>query len=132
MKAKNRFWRMLRIVAGESRRAATTPWRSPLSSVTPALSIATSVPVPIAIADVGGGERRRVVDAVAGHRDDPALLTQPLNHPALVLRQDFRLDLGDAELARDRFGRRAIVAGQHDDAHARVLAARGRRPPSSP
>src|SRR5712691_6757834 len=49
MKAKNRFWRMLRIVAAESRRARTMPVRSPLSSVTPALSMATSVPVPIAM-----------------------------------------------------------------------------------
>ena len=45
---------------------------------------------------------------------------QPLDDLALVLRQDFGLDLGDAELARDRFGGRAVVAGQHDDADARV------------
>ena len=40
---------MFRIVARLSRRARTMPRRSPLTSVTPALSIATSVPVPIAI-----------------------------------------------------------------------------------
>ena len=40
---------MLRIVACDSRRAVTMPRRSPPSSVTPADSIATSVPVPIAI-----------------------------------------------------------------------------------
>src|SRR5258707_1147778 len=48
MKAKNRFCLMLLMVACDSRRARTRPVRSPLSSVTPALSIATSVPVPMA------------------------------------------------------------------------------------
>jgi penicillin V acylase-like amidase (Ntn superfamily) len=49
MNAKNRFWRMFFMVERLSRRARTIPRRSPLTSVTPALSIATSVPVPIAI-----------------------------------------------------------------------------------
>jgi len=40
---------MFRIVARLSRRARTMPRKSPLTSVTPALSIATSVPVPMAI-----------------------------------------------------------------------------------
>src|SRR6476619_5025467 len=40
---------MLSIVARLSLRARTMPRRSPLTSVTPALSMATSVPVPIAI-----------------------------------------------------------------------------------
>ena len=76
-------------------------------------------------ADVGRGKRRRVVHPVAGHGDDPPLLAQAFDRFALVLRQDFRLDLRDAELARDRFGGRAIVAGQHHDADARVaLSAR--------
>src|SRR5579863_8684304 len=39
---------MLRIVARLSARARAMPARSPLTNVTPALSIATSVPVPIA------------------------------------------------------------------------------------
>jgi hypothetical protein len=41
--------------------------------VTGALFIATSVPVPIATADVGLGQCRRIVDAVARHRHHPAL-----------------------------------------------------------
>src|ERR1035437_83043 len=49
MKAKNRFCRILCITAFDSARALTMPVRSPLSSVTPALSIATSVPVPMAM-----------------------------------------------------------------------------------
>src|SRR3546814_16569309 len=44
-----RFWGILAIVASLSRRARKIPLRSRLSSVTPALSIATSVPEPIAI-----------------------------------------------------------------------------------
>ena len=40
---------LLRITAAESWRAFTMPVRSPLSSVTPALSIATSAPVPMAM-----------------------------------------------------------------------------------
>src|SRR5947208_543351 len=40
---------MLRIVARLSRRARRMPSRSPLTSVTAALSIATSAPVPIAM-----------------------------------------------------------------------------------
>jgi hypothetical protein len=40
-------------------------------------------------ADIGGGERWRVVDPVGGHRDDPSLLAQPLDDFALVLREDF-------------------------------------------
>lgn len=47
--AKNRFWRMLATVARLSRRARAMARKSPLTSVTPALSRATSVPVPIAI-----------------------------------------------------------------------------------
>ena len=46
---RSRFCRMLRMVARDSRRARAMPRRSPLTSVTPALSIATSVPVPIAM-----------------------------------------------------------------------------------
>ena len=64
---------MLRIVARDSARARTMPRRSPFTSVTPALSIATSVPVPIAMPTSACASAGRVVDAVAGHRDDAAL-----------------------------------------------------------
>ena len=42
--------------------------------------------------DIGGGKRRSVVDAVAGHRDDPTFLPQTFDRLALVLRQNFGLD----------------------------------------
>ena len=57
----------------ESRRARTIPRRSPLTRVTEALSIATSVPVPIAIPTWAVRQGGGVVDAVAGHGDDATL-----------------------------------------------------------
>ena len=67
MKAKNRFWRMLAMVAADRWRVRTLPIRSPFRRATPALSMATSVPLPMAIATSAAVERRRVVDAVLGH-----------------------------------------------------------------
>ena len=67
---------MLRMVARLSARARAMPARSPLTSVTPALCIATSVPVPIASADVGLRKCGRIVDAVAGPRHRVPFATQ--------------------------------------------------------
>ena len=53
-------------------------------------------------AHVGLRERRRVVDAVADHRDDAALTLQPANLVALPFRQHARDDAVDAGAARDR------------------------------
>ena len=57
-------------------------------------------------ADVGGGERGRVVDAVARHGDDAALAAAARSTTALLsLGQHLGLDLVDAEPARDRLRR---------------------------
>ncbi len=69
-------------------------------------------------ADVGGGQRRGVVDAVAGHGDHAALAAQLLDHGALLVRQDFRLDLGNAQALGDGECGGAVVAGEHHHAHA--------------
>ena len=69
-------------------------------------------------ADFGSRKRRGVVDAVAGHRDDPPGLLQLGDDRALLIGQHFRLDLGDAEAPRDGICRRPVVAGQHDDLDA--------------
>ena len=69
-------------------------------------------------ADFSRRERRRVVDAVAGHRDDPAGLLQFCHHRALLVGQHFRLDVGDAEAFCDGVRRGPVVAGQHDDLDA--------------
>ncbi len=70
-------------------------------------------------ADIRGGERGRIVDAVARHRDHPALALELFDQRALVLGQDLRLDIFNAETARDSLGGGAIVAGEHDDANSR-------------
>ena len=57
-------------------------------------------------ADIGGGQRRRIVDAVAGHRDDAALARAAAATTSLLsLGQHLGLDLVDAEPARDRLAR---------------------------
>jgi hypothetical protein len=95
MKAKKQVLPDVAITAFDSCRARTMPVRSPLSSVTPALSIATSVPVAHRDADIGRGQCRRVVDAIAGHRHDPAGGFVSLHHGAFLVRQDLGLDLLD-------------------------------------
>ena len=105
---------MLRMAASDSARALTMPVRSPLSSVMPALSIATSVPVPMAMPTCGGGERRGVVDAVAGHGDDAAVAREFFDHRAFLFGQHVRFDLRDAEAFGDGERRGAVVAGEHD------------------
>src|SRR6476620_5083835 len=101
MKAKNRFWRILRMVACESFRARTMPPRSPFRSVIPALSIATSVPVPMAMPT-----------------SDAPGVSQLCDHRALLVRHHLRLDVSDAEPSRHRPGGGRVVAGQHDDLDA--------------
>ena len=84
----------------------------------PALSIATSVPVPIAM------PTSAAASAGASLTPSPAIATtRPSRRSrsttcALLLGQHLGLDLVDAELLRHRLGRGAVVAGQHDDAHA--------------
>ena len=104
-------------------------------------------------ADVGALQRRRVVDAVARHRDHPAARLQALHQPQLVLGAGARehVDLGcarpqggivegidlqarqdlggidEAQLRRDGARRLAVVARDHLDADAGGLAARHRR-----
>ena len=114
---------MLRITACDSLRARTMPVRSPFEQRDAGALDRDVRAGAHRDADIGGRERGRVVDAVARHRDHAALAPQLLDHGALLIRQHLGLDLGDAELARDRLRRGAIVAGQHDDADAFARAA---------
>ena len=66
-------------------------------------------------ADVGGGQGRGVVDAVARHGHDAALVAQPLDDVGLVVGQHLGLDPVDAEAASDGLGGDPVVAGEHDD-----------------
>ena len=105
------------MVARLSRRARTMPRRSPLTSVMPALSMATSVPVPMAMPDICLRQRGRVVDAIAGHGDDVAFATcSRLTTSRFLIGQHFGMDFVDAQLARHGFGGGAAVAGEHHDA----------------
>ena len=65
---------MLASVARPRARARTMPRKSPWAGI-PALSMATSAPVP-GDAGAGRGERGSVVDAVAGEGDAPAARLQ--------------------------------------------------------
>ena len=69
-------------------------------------------------ADVGLRQRRRIVDAVAGHRDALTLRLQPLDHGGLLVWQDVRFHAIDADRPGDRGGGDRVVAGQHHDLHA--------------
>ena len=107
------------MVAADRRRARTMPPRSPLRRVTSALSMRHVGARAHGDADVRGGQRRGVIDAVAGHRHHVPLLTEALDDVAFVLGQDVGLDLGDAELGGHGPRRGGIVARQHHDADAR-------------
>src|SRR3974390_1946559 len=95
---------MLRMVARLRRRARTMPCKSPLISVTAALSMATSAPVPIAMPTCAC--------ASAG----ASLMLKRLDRACLLIGQHLGDHLVDAELAADRLGGHAAVAGQHHNA----------------
>ena len=78
--------------------ASAAARRSLETSVTSLASIATSVPVPIAIAEIGLGERGSVVDPVADHRHDLARFLKPLDLVDLAAREDAGDDALDADL----------------------------------
>ena len=99
-------------VRRESRMASALASRSPETSVMSEASIATSVPVPIARPRSACASAGRVVDAVADHRDDAALVLQTADDLGLVGGQDVGDHLVDPDLGRDGAGRRGVVAGQ--------------------
>ena len=92
---------MLRIVACDSRRARTMPRQVALDQRDAGALHRDVGAGAHGDADVGRGERRRVVDAVAGHRDDAALAPVALDDRALLVGQHLGLDLVDAEPPRD-------------------------------
>ena len=94
------------------------PVRSPLSRVTPALSMATSVPVPMAMPTSAAAR------AGASLTPSPAMATtrpsarSALDDVALVVGQHLGLDPVDAQAAGDGLGGDLVVAGEHDDLDA--------------
>ena len=68
-------------------------------------------------ADFRCGKGRRIVDAIASHRDDPPFLTKPFDYGALLVGQHLGFHIGDPEALRHRLRGRVVVAGQHHDTH---------------
>ena len=70
-------------------------------------------------ADIGLGQRRRVVGAVAGHRDELAARLLALDQLQLVLRRRLGEEVVDAGFGGNRGRRQRVVAGDHHrlDAH---------------
>ena len=84
--------------------------------------MATSVPVPMAEAEVGLGERRGVVDAVADHRHDASLGLEPADHLGLVGRGlTSAMTSSMPTSCGDGAGRGLVVAGQEHRAQTERL-----------
>ena len=64
-------------------------------------------------------QRRRIVDAVAGHGDQAALGLQLLDGVGLGAGAHLGQHLGDAQFPGDGLGRGAVVAGQHHQSQPR-------------
>jgi hypothetical protein len=78
--------------------------------------------------EVGGGQRRAVVDAVADHCHPVPARAQSGDDGCLAGRQRARYDLVDARRGRDRPRGRLAVPGQQDGAQAEFAQSRdGRR-----
>ena len=69
-------------------------------------------------ADVGLRQRRRIVGAVAGHRDQFSLGLFFFDEPHFCFRRCLREEIVNAGFARDRRRRARVVAGDHHGANA--------------
>ena len=105
---------MLPVSARLRRMARAMPRRSPLRRYAGAFHRHVG-PGAHRDADVGRGERGRVVDAVASHRDDLAATRECFDAGVLVGWRDARLDFIEAELLRHGVGGVLVVAGEHHD-----------------
>ncbi len=109
---------------GEMSKALNTPVRSPDISTTSAPSMATSVPVPMAMPDIGRRQCRRVVDAVAdkgqratGSRSRSSAATLPSGSTSATT-------MSMPSSRGDGFGGALVVAGDHRHRQAHARAAR--------
>ena len=112
---------MLRIVARDSAIAVTSPRRSPDIRVTPADSIATSVPVPIAT------PTSAEASAGASLTPSPTIATtvpsawRAFTAAALPSGRTSATTRSMPTDARDRLGRAPVVAGEHGDRDAEAV-----------
>jgi hypothetical protein len=81
-------------------------------------------------AEIGLGERGRVVHAVADHRDGAPPVLQPPDDIDLVGRHHFRAHGVDPDLRRDPLRCRLVVTGEQDWLEAEPAQMTDRRPRS--
>src|SRR5271155_3557648 len=99
--------------------ARTMPSKSPFTKVTSALSMATSVPVPIAIPTSASAR------AGASLMPSPAIATFRPSVLSALIRSCLSsgLKFVDPQLLGDDLGRLLIVPGEHDDLQPQVMKA---------
>ena len=73
-------------------------------------------------AHVRGGQRGRIVHAVAHHHHAVAFVLQLLDDGVFVFRQELGFELGDARLRGDALCGALVVAGEHDHALEALFA----------
>ena len=86
-----------------------------MTSVMPALSMATSVPVPMAMPTVASASAGASLMPSPAMATDASFALQPLDHRALLVRQDAGDHIVQTELRGDGAGGRLVVAGEHHD-----------------
>ena len=116
--AKNRFWRILPITRCDSSRTRDAAQIS-FDEHDPRGLHCDVGALTHRNADIGLREGRRVVDAIACHRHDSSGSLQLHDQRMLRVGQHLGAEIGDAETARDRLGRRPVIAGCHHDVDAR-------------
>ena len=89
-------------------------------------SMATSVPVPMAMPTCGLRERRRVVDAIAGHGDHRTLLLQAFDCFGFPRGQDVGFE-GDSQLLCQGLGSGPVITRHHHHVDAFLLQRFDRR-----
>ena len=108
---------MFEKIARPSSTAATIVAKLSSASTMSAASLDTSVPVmPIATPMSAVFKRRRVVDAVAGHRHDRAAALQRLHDAQLVLGVDARIDRDFPDGLSECLVRHGLQLGSGDGA----------------
>lgn len=68
-------------------------------------------------ADIGLGRCRRIVNTIAGHRDDSTFIAQTTHNPEFILRQQVGFDISDLQPPCHSLRRATIVAREHDNAY---------------
>src|SRR5207249_652181 len=72
-------------------------------------------------ADISRGQCGRVVDTIAGHRNDVSMLAQYAYALVLVLRRDSGFDFIDAEFLRNGASGALVISGKHNHLEAEFV-----------